>query len=209
MENGHTEEDLRLYEVVKNLFETLYSKGRLEYDTSLHVNKEYFALRPDKRATHVDFYIKPDLDKISLISDKYDQEYVDILKSLEDINNIRKYIGKPNLVIGIEYDWDSTDKKHMDDIKEEFQKITDVIVNNIIRDYNIKISLEEFKERYDFGLYPMFWESDGEMIVEVFGNGKICKEIGLTKVWKHVLDELGKFGITIENTYNSLCGKDR
>jgi hypothetical protein len=55
----------------------------------------------------------------------------------------------------------------------------------------------------------MFWESDGEMIVEVFGNGKICKEIGLTKVWKHVLDELGKFGITLENTYNSLCGKDR
>lgn len=209
MENRHTEKDLRLYEVVKNLFETLYAKGRLDYDTRLHVNKEYFALRSDKRATHVDFYIKPDLDKISLISDNYDQEYVDLLKNLEDINNIRKYMGEPNLVIGIEYDWDSTDEQKMQDIRDELQKITEDIINNIISDYNIRISLEEFKERYDFILYPMFWESEGEMIVEVYSNGKLCKEIGLTKIWKYVLDELNKFGIGLPQTYNSLCGGGR
>ena len=209
MENGHTEEDLRLYELVKNLFERLYAKGRIEYDTWLHINKAWFALRPDKRATIVTIYIKPDFDKVNPLSDDYDQEYVDTLRSLQDINDLRKYMGEPNLVIEIEFDWDSVGQERLTALNVEFQKISIDIARDIIRNENLKMTEEEFFETYEFGLYPMFWDSEGDITIDVVSNSKFCKDIGLTKIWEYILKKLGEVGMGLPQTFNSLCGKDR
>ena len=209
MENGHTEEDLRLYELVKNLFERLYAKGRIEYETWLGSNEAWFALRPNKRATIVTILIKPDFDKVNPLSNDYDQEYVDILKSLQDINDLRKYMGEPNLVIETEFDWDSVGEERLTGLNVEFQKISIEIAQDIIRNENLEMTEEEFFETYEFGLYPMFWDSEGDITIDVVSNSELCKDIGLTKIWEYILKKLGEVGMGLPQTYNSLCGKDR
>ena len=136
MEIKHTEKDLRLYELVKNLFERLYAKGRIEYETWLSSNEAWFALRPNKRATIITIFIKPNFDKVNPLSDDYDQEYVDTIKSLQDINDLRKYMGEPNLVIEIEFDWDSVGQERLTALNVEFQKISIDITQDIIRNEN-------------------------------------------------------------------------
>ena len=209
MENGHTEEDLRLYELVKNLFESLYAKGKIKYETRLHTNDAWFALRPNKRATIVTILIKPDFDKVNPLSNDYDQEYVDILKSLQDINDLRKYMGEPNLVIETEFDWDSVGEERLTGLNVEFQKISIDIAQDIIRNENLEMTEEEFFETYEFGLYPMFWDSEGDITIDVVSNSELCKDIGLTKIWEYILKKLGEVGMGLPQTYNSLCGKDR
>ena len=208
MEKQHTEEDLRLYELVKNLFERLYAKGRIEYDTWLSSNEAWFALRPDKRATIVTIFIKPDFDKVNPLSDDYDQEYVNILKSLQDINDLRKYMGEPNLVIEIEYEWDSVGQERLTGLNVAFQKISIDIVQDIIKNENMEMTEEEFFETYNFGLYPMVWDSEGEINIDVVSNDRLCKDIGLKKIWDYVLNKLGELGMGLPQTYNSLCGKN-
>lgn len=209
MEIKHTEEDLRLYELVKNLFERLYAKGRIEYETWLGSNEAWFTLRPNKRATIVTIFIKPDFDKVNPLSDDYDQEYVDILRSLRDINDLRKYMGEPNLVIDVEFDWDSVGQERLTGLNVEFQKITIEIARDIIRNENLEMTEEEFFETYEFGLYPIFWDSEGDITIDVVSNSEFCKDIGLTKIWEYILKKLGEVGMGLPQTYNSLCGKDR
>jgi len=208
MEKQHTEEDLRLHELVKNLFERLYAKGNINYETYLHSNEAYFALRPDKRATIVTIFIKPDFDKVNPLSDDYDQEYVNILKSLQDINDLRKYMGEPNLVIEIEYEWDSVGQERLTGLNVAFQKISIDIVQDIIKNENMEMTEEEFFETYNFGLYPMVWDSEGEINIDVVSNDRLCKDIGLKKIWDYVLNKLGELGMGLPQTYNSLCGKN-
>lgn len=209
MEIKHTEKDLRLYELVKNLFERLYAKGRIEYETWLSSNEAWFALRPNKRATIITIFIKPNFDKVNPLSDDYDQEYVDTIKSLQDINDLRKYMGEPNLVIEIEFDWDSVGQERLTALNVEFQKISIDIAQDIIRNENLEMTEEEFFETYEFGLYPMFWENEGDISIDVVSNSKFCKDIGLTKIWEYILKKLGEVGMGLPQTYNSLCGKDR
>ena len=90
------------------------------------------------------------------MSDDYDQEYVDTIKSLQDINDLRKYMGEPNLVIEIEFDWDSVGQERLTALNVEFQKISIDIAQDIIRNENLEMTEEEFFETYEFGLYPMF-----------------------------------------------------
>lgn len=209
MEIKHTEKDLRLYELVKNLFERLYAKGRIESETWLSSNEAWFALRPNKRATIITIFIKPNFDKVNPLSDDYDQEYVDTIKSLQDINDLRKYMGEPNLVIEIEFDWDSVGQERLTALNVEFQKISIDIAQDIIRNENLEMTEEEFFETYEFGLYPMFWENEGDISIDVVSNSKFCKDIGLTKIWEYILKKLGEVGMGLPQTYNSLCGKDR
>jgi len=208
MEKQHTEEDLRLHELVKNLFERLYAKGNINYETYLHSNEAYFALKPNKRATIVTIFIKPDFDKVNPLSDDYDQEYVNILKSLQDINDLRKYMGEPNLVIEIEYEWDSVGQERLTGLNVAFQKISIDIVQDIIKNENMEMTEEEFFETYNFGLYPMVWDSEGEINIDVVSNDRLCKDIGLKKIWDYVLNKLGELGMGLPQTYNSLCGKN-
>ena len=54
-----------------------------------------------------------------------------------------------------------------------------------------------------------FWESEGDISIDVVSNSKFCKDIGLTKIWEYILKKLGEVGMGLPQTYNSLCGKDR
>jgi hypothetical protein len=55
----------------------------------------------------------------------------------------------------------------------------------------------------------MFWDSEGDINIDVVSNNKFCKDIGLTKIWEYILKKLGEVGMGLPQTYNSLCGKDR
>ena len=128
MDIGYSKEEVQLFEAVKKLFGTLYARGILDFEAYLSHNNKYFANRENQRATLVTIEIKPDLDKINPLSPNYDPQYVDTICKSGDIEDIRKYLGAPNLVIETFYDWDSIDEKKWTKMNVNFQTITEDIV---------------------------------------------------------------------------------
>lgn len=213
MEIGYSKEEVQLFETVKKLFGTLYAKGILDYEAYLGHNNAYFAVKENKRATLVTIEIKPDLDKINPLSPNYDPHYVDTIWKAANIEDIKKYLGAPNLVIEAYYDWDSIDGKKWTTMNAKFQSITEEIVQKIISEYNLDMDSSYFYGLYSFGVYPVAWESEGKLTVDIESNNNLCTErdSGVTKeiVESIVYEVLHKYNIT-ENTVllnNQLCKK--
>ena len=211
MEIGYSKEEVQLFETVKKLFGTLYAKGILDYEAYLGHNNAYFAVKENKRATLVTIEIKPDLDKINPLSPNYDPHYVDTIWKAANIEDIKKYLGAPNLIIETYYDWDSIDGKKWTEMSVKFQSITEEIVQKIISEYNLDMTSDYFYGLYNFGIYPAAWESEGKLTVDIESNNNLCTEIP-TVVAKEIVESivyevLHKYNIT-ENTVllnNQLC----
>jgi hypothetical protein len=211
MEIGYSKEEVQLFETVKKLFGTLYAKGILDYEAYLGHNNAYFAGKENKRATLVTIEIKPDLDKLNPLSPNYDPHYVDTIWKAANIEDIKKYLGAPNLIIETYYDWDSIDGKKWTEMSVKFQSITEEIVQKIISEYNLDMTSDYFYGLYNFGIYPAAWESEGKLTVDIESNNNLCTEIP-TVVAKEIVESivyevLHKYNIT-ENTVllnNQLC----
>ena len=173
MEIGYSKEEVQLFETVKKLFGTLYAKGILDYEAYLGHNNAYFAGRENKRATLVTIEIKPDLDKLNPLSPNFDPQYVDTIWKAANIEDIKKYLGAPNLVIEAYYDWDSIDGKKWTTMNAKFQSITEEIVQKIISEYNLDMDSSYFYGLYSFGVYPVAWESEGRLTVDIESNSTL------------------------------------
>ena len=211
MEIGYSKDEVQLFEAVKKLFGTLYAKGILDFEAHLGHNNAWFVHKENKRATIVTIEIKPDLDKVNPTSPNFDPQYVDTIWKAANIEDIRKYLGAPNLVIEAYYNWDSTDEKKWTEMRVKFQSITEEIVQEIISKYNLDVTSDYFYGLYSFGIYPTSWESEGKLAVDIESNNNLCieRDSGVTKeiVESVVFKVLHKYNIT-ENTVllnNQLC----
>ena len=211
MEIGYSKEEVQLFETVKKLFGTLYAKGILDFEAHLGHNNAYFAVKENKRATLVTIEIKPDLDKINPLSPNYDPHYVDTIWKAANIEDIKKYLGAPNLIIEAYYDWDSIDGKKWTEMSVKFQSITEEIVQKIISEYNLDMTSDYFYGLYNFGIYPVAWESEGKLTVYIESNSSLCSDLEIPRedMERVVFEILSKYNIT-ENTVvidNKLCKK--
>ena len=211
MEIGYSKEEVQLFETVKKLFGTLYAKGILDFEAYLGHNNAYFAVKENKRATLVTIEIKPDLDKINPLSPNYDPHYVDTIWKAANIEDIKKYLGAPNLIIEAYYDWDSIDGKKWTEMSVKFQSITEEIVQKIISEYNLDMTSDYFYGLYNFGIYPVAWESEGKLTVYIESNSSLCSDLEIPRedMERVVFEILSKYNIT-ENTVvidNKLCKK--
>ena len=203
MDIGYSKEEVQLFETVKKLFGTLYAKGILDFEAHLGHNNAYFAGKENKRATLVTIDIKPDLDKINPLSPNFDPQYVDTIWKAANIEDIKKYLGAPNLVIEAYYDWDSIDEKKWTAMNVKFQSITEEIVQKIISEFNLDMDSSYFYGLCGFGVYPVAWESEGRLTVDIESNNNLFldRDYGVTKemLASIVFEVLHKYNIT-ENT---------
>lgn len=213
MDIGYSKEEKQLFEAVKKLFGTLYAKGILDFEAYLGHNNSYFAGRENKRATLVTIEIKPDLDKLNPTSPNYDQHYNETIWKAANIEDIKKYLGAPNLVIEAFYDWDSVEDKKWTELSVKFQSISEEIVQKIISKYNLDMTSDYFYGLYNFGVYPVAWESEGRITVDIQSSTTLCGfmygELGVTKfeLESTIFEILKKYNITIFTSIidNSLC----
>ena len=211
MDIGYSKDEVQLFEAVKKLFGTLYAKEILDFEAHLGHNNAYFAGREDKRATLVTIEIKPDLDKLNPLSPNFDPQYVDTIWKAANIEDIKKYLGAPNLVIEAYYDWDSTDEKKWTEMRVKFQSITEEIVQEIISKYNLDMTSDYFYGLYSFGVYPTSWESEGKLAVDVESDSSLCGDLNIPKedIENIIFEILDKYNIN-NNTVvidNKLCKK--
>ena len=104
-------DDSKIYNIVKNLVDTLYTKGEIKYDSYISHNDKWFSRREDRRATIFNIEVDVDIEKLFPLSEKYDPTYSKLLKNLFNTNDITKYLGLPNLVIVIEFEWGSQENQ--------------------------------------------------------------------------------------------------
>ena len=186
MDIGYSKEEKQLFEAVKKLFGTLYAKDILDFEAYLGHNNSYFAHKENKRATLVTIEIKPDLDKLNPTSPNYDQQYNETIWKAANIEDIKKYLGAPNLVIEAFYDWDSVEDKKWTELSVKFQSISEEIVQKIISKYNLDMTSDYFYGLYNFGVYPVAWESEGRITVDIQSSTTLCDfmyaELDVTKV---------------------------
>jgi len=209
MDIGYSKEEVQLFEAVKKLFGTLYAKGILDFEAYLGHNNAYFTNREDRRATLVTIEIKPDLDKVNPTSPNFDPQYLDTIWKAANIEDIKKYLGAPNLVIEAYYDWDSTDNKKWTEMRVKFQSITEEIVQEIISKYNLDMTSDYFYGLYSFGVYPTSWESEGKITVDIESNSSLCGDLNIPKedIENLIFGILDKYNIN-DNTVvidNKLC----
>jgi len=209
MDIGYSKDEVQLFEAVKKLFGTLYAKGILDFEAYLGHNNAYFTNREDRRATLVTIEIKPDLDKVNPTSPNFDPPYVDTIWKAANIEDIKKYLGAPNLVIEAYYDWDSTDNKKWTEMRVKFQSITEEIVQEIISKYNLDMTSDYFYGLYSFGVYPTSWESEGKITVDIESNSSLCGDLNIPKedIENLIFGILDKYNIN-DNTVvidNKLC----
>jgi len=209
MEIGYSKEEVQLFETVKKLFGTLYAKEILDFEAYLGHNNSYFGNREDSRATLITIEIKPDLDKVNPTSPNFDPQYLDTIWKAVNIEDIKKYLGAPNLVIEAYYDWDSTDNKKWTEMRVKFQSITEEIVQEIISKYNLDMTSDYFYDSYSFGVYPTSWESEGKLAVDIESNSSLCGDLKIPKedIENLIFGILDKYNIN-DNTVvidNKLC----
>ncbi len=211
MDIGYSKEEVQLFETVKKLFGTLYAKDILDFEAHLGHNNAYFAVGENRRATLVTIEIKPDLDKVNPISPNFDPQYLDTIWKAANIEDIKKYLGAPNLVIEAYYDWDSTDNKKWTEMRVKYQSITEEIVQEIISKYNLDMTSDYFYGLYNFGVYPTSWESEGKLAADVESNSSLCGDLNIPKedIENLIFGILDKYNIN-DNTVvidNKLCDK--
>ena len=157
--------------------------------------------------------IKPDLDKLNPTSPNYDQQYNETIWKAANIEDIKKYLGAPNLVIEAFYDWDSVEDKKWTELSVKFQSISEEIVQKIISKYNLDMTSDYFYGLYNFGVYPVAWESEGRITVDIQSSTTLCDfmyaELDVTKfeLESIIFEILKKYNITIFTSIidNSLC----
>ena len=209
MDIGYSKEEVQLFETVKKLFGTLYAKEILDFEAYLGHNNAYFANREDRRATLITIEIKPDLDKVNPTSPNFDPQYLDTIWKAANIEDIKKYLGAPNLVIEAYYDWDSVEDKKWTELSVKLQSITEEIVQEIISKYNLDMTSDYFYDSYSFGVYPTSWESEGKLAVDVDSKSSLCKDLNILKedIENLIFGILDKYNIN-DNTVvidNKLC----
>jgi len=211
MDIGYSKEEVQLFETVKKLFGTLYAKEILDFEAYLGHNNAYFANREDRRATLITIEIKPDLDKVNPTSPNFDPQYLDTIWKAANIEDIKKYLGAPNLVIEAYYNWDSVEDKKWTELSVKLQSITEEIVQEIISKYNLDMTSDYFYGLYNFGVYPTAWESEGKLTIDVDSNSSLCRDLSVpqegSKMEDIVFEILNKYNIN-DNTVvinNRLC----
>jgi len=208
-------EEKKLFNTVKKLFGTLYSRGILDFEAYLGHNDRYFSTRENQRAILITFEVEPDLDKVNPMSENYDPEYVEVLDKTQDIEEIRKYLGEPNLVIISEYEWDDEDERQ---IRIMFQTITHDIVGKLIDNPYIREGLNyipgfnelereeqynKFYKEFDFGVYPMLYDSSPKLTLSIESNKELLR-YRLSIISNIIFEELQKHGFKKDYIFNNL-----
>jgi len=193
-------DDNKLYSIVKNLVDTLYTKGEVKYDSYITHNDKWFARREDRRATIFNIDVNVDIEKLFPLSEKYDPTYSKKLKNLFDANDITKYLGLPNLVIIIEFEWDSEENQKF--LKEVFRplcmKMTEETLNNMVNDKNIQdktgvSTKEQFQKIFKFAIWDDI--NDGELLLEVVTHYQVGIYHIRDEVLEHAMRTINKYGL--------------
>ena len=193
-------DDNKLYSIVKNLVDTLYIKGVIKYNSYISHNDKWFARREDKIATIFNIEVDVEIEKLFPLSEKYDPTYSNKLKNLFKANDIKKYLGLPNLVIVVEFDWDSQENQKF--LNEVFRplcmKMTEETLNNMVNDKNIRdktgvSTKEQFQKIFKFAIWDDI--NDGELLLEVVTHYQVGIYHIRDEVLEHAMRTINKYGL--------------
>ena len=201
MENKYTDEQKILYDTVERVFEALYAKGRLEYKKYITHNDAFFALRPNKRATIITFEIDADIDKVNPMSESYDPKYVETLKKTNNIDDIKKYLGQPNLVVVVVYEWNN---EQLTKLQETFRKITEEIVQTFISNGE-DVTEDELYNKFNFRVYPDITDHDPDMVTGLYSNENLCEVMEFDEMMDVIYKILKKYNLGKLQFINRLC----
>ena len=211
----------KIFSATEKVFDSLYAKGDFDYEITTSKNKSWFGRRVDTTAYIIEIHIPINLQKILPTSKEYDPNYRKALeRAREGADDIKKYIGEPNLVIIVEYEW-AGDNQEYTQLNVDFQKMSIEIAENFINNpdnrkelnfiLNGDVTAEKFFQRFDFGVYPTLWDSDPTFEIEAISHSAFCRWFDLEiMIDNFILPVLDKYGFK-EGEYDlkdSLCTYD-
>ena len=195
-------DDNKLYSIVKNLVDTLYMKGEIKYDSYISHNDKWFARSEDRRATIFNIDVDVEIEKLFPLSEKYDPAYSKKLKDLFRVNDIKKYLGLSNLVIIIEFEWESEENQKF--LNEVFRplcmKMAEETVNNMVNDNKIQektgiSTKEQFQKIFKFAMWDEIVYDNGQLGIEVVTHYTSDKYDIREDILKHVMRTIYKYGL--------------
>ena len=165
---------------VLKLFEVLYAKGRLDYETDFRTNDVFFRLRKNPKAYLFTIEVTIDMDKFLPSSKDYDPTYVKLINNLHKTEDaIPRYLGEPNLVFNVEFIWDEERLNNV--TTEPFNKITNEVATNFFNSNKDKLvrmnisSPEKFVKVFEFEIFPIIRTIDAKLFFEVHSVEMFCK----------------------------------
>jgi len=204
-------DDNKLYSIVKNLVDTLYMKGEIKYDSYISHNDKWFARSEDRRATIFNIDVDVEIEKLFPLSEKYDPTYGKKLKDLFRVNDIKKYLGLSNLVIIIEFEWESEENQKF--LNEVFRplcmKMAEETVNNMVNDNKIQektgiSTKEQFQKIFKFAMWDEIVYDNGQLGIEVVTHYTSDKYDIREDILKHVMRTIYKYGLQDLEIYNNI-----
>lgn len=199
--------DDKLKKILDNLVDKLYTKGDITYKSRIIHNDSWFAHRENKRADIFIVRMDVEIEKLFPLSKNYDPSYSERLKKALQMDNIQKYLGMPNLVIVVEYEWESQENQNYQ--KEVmwpiWRKMRDETIDNMVNDKELQDKIikvkgspmtnEEFKSRLKFTIWEHIEYDEGELAIEVVTHYRV-DDYGIREdVLEHVTRTINKYGL--------------
>lgn len=208
--------DEKLKNILDNLVDKLYTKGDLKYKSRITHNDSWFIHRENTRADIYIVRIDVEIDKLFPLSENYDPSYGKKLKKVFEMDNIKKYLGIPNLVVVVEYEWDSQENQNYQ--KEVmwpiWRKMRDETIENMVNDKNLQdkitqvkgspMTKEEFKSRLKFTIWEHIEYEEGELAIDVATHFMISK-FGIERdIYEHAERTIDKYGLQDLDIFNGI-----
>jgi hypothetical protein len=204
-------DDDRLKLLLDNFVDKVYIKGDVKYDSYITHNDKWFARREDRRATIFNIDVDVEIDKLFPLSKNYDTIYSKKLKDLFRVNDIKKYFGMPNLVITIEFEWESEENQKF--LNEVFRplcmKMTEETVNNMVNDKKIQektgiSTKEQFQKIFKLAMWDDIMYDNGQLGIEVVTHYRSDKYGVSEDILKHAMRTIYKYGLQDLEIYNNM-----
>ena len=209
-------DDNRLKAILDNFVEKVYTKGDIKFYSRITHNDTWFAHKENRRATIYNIDLEVEMDKLFPLSENYDPTYSDKLKDAYKIENVKKYLGMDNLVMSIDFEWDSQENQNYSNevIHPLWRKMTEETIDNMVNDKNIQdkiiplkgspITKEEFKDRLNFIIWEYIEYNEGELAIDVASHFITNKFNIDREIYEHARRTIDKYGLQDLDIYNDI-----
>lgn len=209
-----TEEKLK--QVLDNFVDKVYTKGDIKFNSRITHSDTWFARKEDRRATIYNIDLEVEMDKLFPLSKNYDPTYTKKLKKAYEIENVKKYFGMDNLVIFIDFEWDSQEtQNYLNEVMRPlWRKMTEETIDNMVNDKNIQdkviplkgspLTKEDIRDKFKFIIREHIEYDEGELLLDV-ATHYITNKFEIDRdIYEHARRTIDKYGLQDLDIYNSI-----
>lgn len=209
-------DDNRLKAILDNFVEKVYTKGDIKFYSRITHNDKWFAREKNRRATIYNIDLEVEMDKLFPLSKNYDPSYAKKLKKAYEIENIRKYLGMDNLVILVDFEWDSQEtQNYLNEVMRPlWRKMTEETIDNMVNDKNIQdkviplkgspLTKEDIRDKFKFIIREHIEYDEGELLLDV-ATHYITNKFEIDRdIYEHARRTIDKYGLQDLDIYNSI-----